>query len=215
MQSCMFLVAALGTPARAAPPVVTLAVGAREDFTEGSFVEGGAAGVRLSWGLWELGVSQYVRLDGIRPSGLTSALASLAWRADPDSSFVQPEDVDTAATAAWVALGPSGDGSSRWWGAPRLLAGLEARWVNRTAYGPDPEANAEGVVPAGPSEAFFGVGPFAGAAFDARLGSPLGLRLAVVDRTWFGPEFDFSTGTGDGRRVYHDPTVTLDLTWSL
>ena len=44
----------------------------------------------------------------------------------------------------------------------------------------------------------------------------LALRVAVLDRTWVGPERTWiGDGSGDRWRLHHDPTLTLDLSWRL
>jgi hypothetical protein len=188
---------------------VTVSVGARDTLQWGNGpAEGGTLGVRLASREWEIGAAQYARIAGDAPSPLTVVLLERA-----GGSAEQPEDVDAAATSLWVSWGPVGE--KKFWGAPRLVLGLEGRVVDRRLYTSDPSD------PADPDRSgtkrMFGVGPVGGVAFDARLGSPLGVRLSLLDRTWFGPTIDPSApdGRGDGTTWFHSPTLSLDLSWSL
>lgn len=192
---------------------VTVSLGARDSLHWGAGPpEGGALGVRVASGEWELGASQYVRVAGDEASPLTGVLLERAIAAGADD-FRQPEDAETAATTLWVSWGPVGGG--KFWGAPRLVAGVEGRAVARRSYTYDAADPAD--PDAADTKRLFGVGPVAGVAFDARLGCPLGLRLSLLDRTWFGPRVDPTQpdGVGDAVQWFHAPTISLDLSWSL
>lgn len=189
---------------------VAVMVGAREALPESGFLQGGTLGVRVNSGWWEVGLGQYVRMRGDAASPLTALLLERAEAANPELAFVQPEDVSSAATTLWVSWGPRGEGG--FWGAPRVVLGVEGQVVSRRVYG---QAGAQTEMVDVTNR--LGVGPVAGIAFDARLASPLGLRLSVLDRTWIGPAIDYSAnhGVGDQRQWFHVPTLSLDLSWSL
>lgn len=188
-------------------------LGAREGLAENGFVEGGTVGLRARAGRWEVGAAQYVRVANDAPSPLTAILLDRAVAAGAmPGEYAQPEDVDTSATLVWGSWGPAGERG--FWGTPRLVAGIEGRFVARRMYEVPPAGELQDEL--GSVTTAFAIGPAFGFAYDVRLASPLGLRLTVLERVRVGRDTAYTgDGYGEGRRLYGEPTMSLDLSWSL
>lgn len=183
--------------------------GVRNSFSEDDTkLEGPRGGLLARAGRWSAELTGYARVVPYAPSELDTALYAIASQTGVVDVAV-PTDVDlggAAFLAGWHPATPT-DPDVTWYGGPVLLAGVEARAVDRYVFNGATDA---------PSSSRLVAGPVAGVAVDARLGLPLGARIAVLDRmrvdrdiTWTGD------GLGDGLRLFHDPTLTLDLTWAL
>lgn len=177
--------------------------------SEGGFVEGGTVGLRVRSGWWEVGASEYLRVKGDEPSMVTMILLDRLQLAGA-SSYGQPEDVDTSSTLLWVSWGPAGEVG--FWGAPRVVMGVEGRVVARRMYTADPQA----VDTLASEVSQFTVSPAVGFAYDLRLSSPVGARLTLLERARIGRDVSY---TGDGyaetSRLFFEPVVAFELSWSL
>jgi hypothetical protein len=182
--------------------------GTRDSFGEASMIEGPRAGARLASGPWEVELSGYMAVNASRLSEEDRVELEVASGLSGSREFFQVVDNDRAAVALLWSWGPRGEAG--WWGGPRVVAGLELRQVRRTWWAQDGglavnRGNDDMLVP----------GAALGFAFDARLGGPLGLRLSVLDRLWFGPARDYQNVQARGeRRLFQDPTLALDLAWN-
>ena len=197
-------------PARAANATL-VSLGTRDDFTERALGEGLDLGLRRVGSRWGWELAAYGRLRPVEATPLTEILLTIA--AATEAPLVAADDLDRAALRALASWGPRGVG--RWSGGPVLLGGLEARLVQRSAW-VLPDGDASRPVEEAHRTALFGAGPVAGLGFEGHLGSPLVVRLAVLDRTWVGPERIWEgDGVGSTWTLQHDPTATLDLAWEL
>lgn len=194
--------------ALAAPTEVAVLVGTRDSFAEAAMLEGVRAGGRFASGPWELELSGFLAADGSRISEGEQVELEVAAGSDLTDELRQVTDIDAVAVALLGSWGPRGQ--EGWWGGPRVIAGVELRQIRRTRWA----SSGDDVVEES-HEMLLVPGADLGLAFDARLGGPLGLRLSVLDRMWLGPERNFSGWTvAEETRLYQDPTVSLDLSWS-
>lgn len=193
--------------ALAAPVELALLAGTRDSLVEAAMFEGPRVGARLASSVWEIELAGFVapRADRLTDGDRIELEVAAAIAGD---RFHQVSDVDRLALSLLGSWGPRGDRG--WWGGPRLVAGAELRQIERTWRHIEGEA-----IEISGSDAMWVPGADLGFAFDAHLGSPLGLRLTVLDRIWVGPAPDYEQPLVLGEpRLFQDPTLCLDLSWS-
>lgn len=215
------LLVALATSPAAPAAEQRVALGALDTLATEGPLDGLALGWRRHGEVLGLEVEAWSRLAEPGHSDLARVLLLVAGPVEEE--LVVAEDDDVLGLRALASWGPRG--TARWSGGPLLLAGAEVRRVQRTAWagatgtedvGEGEGSSGEAVVYQAAQRDFLGLGPVVGLALEASLGSPLALRLALLDRTWVGPERAWTgDGVGEQRVLHHTPTLTLDLSWRL
>jgi hypothetical protein len=182
----------------------SVAAGFRDSFTEGGWLEGPRLAGRARAGAVGLELAAYATPTPDRALPGEDDLVALLDRLGGDGAAV-PSDLDRATlslTGAWHVLPAP---RTPWRGGPVVVAGVEGRWSDRRSRTLDGDV----VTP------HLTAGPVLGLGVDGQIGSPLGFRVALLDRmrldrtlAWEGD------GASDSSSLYHDPTLTFDLAWT-
>ncbi len=204
----MLLLALLSAGTAGAATEGALLVGTYDSMVQDPMFDGLRVGGRVAWGAWDLTLTGSAAPRRVPDDGLPLVLAMVTSRdGQAGLTTAWSDDWGLSAVGGWGAPVPEDPCALA--GGPRLLAGLGMQQRTHFWMALDPEDPA--LITPDHEQTFAGLGPVVGAAFDARLGSPVGLRLSVLDHMWV-PVGD--TATLDDVALLHQVTFALDASWS-